>query len=160
MIPQNKRNSRPGRERPSDGFTEKVVQIKRVSKKTKGGNQISFTSLVVIGDQKGKIGIGFGRAKDVSSAIKKAMRKARNNPTEITIKNDTITSEIKHKYKSAVVLLRPARKGTGIIAGGSIRPLIEVSGIKNITTKMMGTRNKMLNIKTAYKALEKIKQHA
>jgi len=157
MIPQNKKNQRFRPGQPTDEYTEKVVQIKRVSKKTKGGNQIAFTSLVVIGDQKGKIGIGFGRARDVSTAIKKAMRKARNNITKITIKDDTISGEIKYKYKSAVILLKPARKGTGIIAGGSVRPLIEVSGIKNITTKIMGTRNKMLNIRAAYKALEKIK---
>lgn len=152
----NQRNRNPDPRQPADEYTEKVVQIKRVSKKTKGGNQVIFTALVVVGDQKGKIGVGSGRAKDVSSAIKKAIRKAKNNTINIIIKNDTISNEIRYKYKSATLLLKPAPQGTGIIAGGSLRSLIEVSGIKNITTKIMGTRNKALNIKTAYLALQKI----
>jgi small subunit ribosomal protein S5 len=147
-------NQRPGQ--PADEYTEKVVQIKRVSKKTKGGNQVAFTALVVVGDQKGKIGVGLGRAKDVSSAIKKAIRRAKSKTIKLNIVDDTISGEIKHKYKSATILLKPAKKGTGIIAGGSLRPLIEVSGIKNIVTKMMGSRNKALNVKTAYLALQKI----
>ncbi len=152
-APTNKRRGFYS-QKPTDEYTEKVIQIKRVSKKTKGGNQSSFTALTVVGDKKGKIGIGFGRAKDVSSAIKKAIRKAKADTTQITIVEDTIPAEIKLKYKSAIILLKPAKKGTGIIAGGPIRSLIQVSGIKNIASKIMGSRNKILNVRAAQKALQ------
>jgi len=141
----------------SDDFIEKVVQIKRVNKKTKGGNQISFTALVVVGDGKGRVSYSLQRAKDVGSAIRKGMKKAREEMVKITIKDGTIPCPIKVKYKSAKVILKPARSGTGLIAGGPLRVIANAAGIENLVAKILGSRNKMINVQAAFKAFEMIK---
>ena len=150
--------SRPERsERPESEFADKVVQIKRVSKKTKGGNQVSFTALVVTGDKKSRVGVGLGKAKSVADAIQKAIQRGRKSMITIPMIDGTIPDSIKLKFKSAVVLLRPGRKGSGIIAGGPVRSVVESAGVKDITSKIIGSKNKSVNVWAAFKALSLLK---
>ena len=138
-------------------FEEKVIQIKRVSKKTSGGNSIGFSALVVVGDKKGRAGVGLGKAKDVSSAVQKAVTQAKRNMVKINLKNTTIAHEVHSKFGSAVVFLKPAPKGSGIIAGGAVRVVLELAGIKDISAKMLGSNNRSSNLKCALEALKKLK---
>jgi len=139
-------------------FTDKVVEIKRVSKKTKGGNQISFTALVVTGDKKNRVGVGHGRAKSVADAIQKAINRGRKSLIEVPIVNGTIPASIKLKFKGAVVLIRPGKQGSGLIAGGPVRSVIELAGIKDVVSKIIGSRNKSINVWATLKALEILKK--
>ncbi len=140
--------------KPVSEFTDKVVEIKRVSKKTKGGNQISFTALVVSGDKKNKVGVALSRAKNVSDAIQKAIKKSQKSMVSIPVVDGTIPSAIKFKFKGALVLLRPGKKGSGIIAGGAVRSIIEAAGIRDIASKIIGSRNKSINVWATFKALK------
>lgn len=140
-------------EKPDTGFVDKVIEVKRVSKKTKGGNQIHFTALVVSGDKKSKVGVALGKAKSVGDAIQKATKKAQNSAVEIPIVNGTISGSIKLKFKGAVVLIRPGKQGSGLIAGGPVRSVVELAGIKDITSKIIGSKNKSVNVWAAFKAL-------
>jgi small subunit ribosomal protein S5 len=139
-------------------FTDKVVEIKRVSKKTKGGNQVSFTALVVTGDKKSRVGVGHGRAKSVADAIQKAINHARKSLIEVPIINGTIPASIKLKFKGAVVLIRPGKAGSGLIAGGPVRSVVELAGIKDIVSKIIGSKNKSINVWATLKALEILKK--
>lgn len=138
-------------------FTDKVVQVKRVSKKTKGGNQVSFTALVVTGDKKGRVGVGHGRAKSVADAIQKAINRGRKSLIEIPIIDGTITDEVTLKFKGALVLLRPGKQGSGLIAGGPVRAVVELVGIKDITSKIIGSKNKSINVWATLAALKTLK---
>jgi len=144
-------------DKPEEEFANKVIQIKRVSKKTKGGNQISFTALVVSGDRKSRVGVGLGKAKNVSDAIKKAIKRAQRTLITIPLHHGTISSAIKIKFKAAVVLLRPGRKGSGIIAGTSVRAVAELAGIQDMTSKIIGSKNKALNVWATFKAFSRLK---
>lgn len=134
-------------------FQETVVKIKRVSKKTKGGNQIGFTALVVVGDQKGKVGVALGKAKDVVSAIKKGVRLAKKRMTAIPLTGRTIPQAVNYQKKAAHILIKPARKGTGLIAGGPVRVIASAAGIKDLVAKIIGTRNQTVNVWAAWEAL-------
>lgn len=138
-------------------YIEKVIQIDRISRTVKGGRRIRFRALVVIGNMKGKVGIGVAKAQEVVTAIGKAINEAKKNIVEIKTVNDTIPHEIKYKYKSAIVFLKPAPKGTSIIAGGSVRSVLELSGIKNIAGKILGSSNKINNVLATYYALQSFK---
>jgi small subunit ribosomal protein S5 len=138
-------------------FEEKVIQIKRVSKKTKGGNKIGFTALVLVGNKKGKVGVALGKASDVSSAVQKAVASAKRELVDVKIKENTISHEVSSKSGSAVVLLKPAPVGSGIIAGGSVRNVVELAGIKDISAKMLGSNNKVENVRATIAALTKLK---
>lgn len=144
-------------EKPVSEFTEKVIQIKRVSKKTKGGNQIHFTALVISGDKKNRVGIGLGKAKSVADAIGKGTKKAQKSMINVPIVNGTIPGAMKLKFKSAIVLIRPGKIGSGIIAGGPVRAVVELAGIKDIVSKIIGSKNKSLNVWATYKALSSFK---
>jgi small subunit ribosomal protein S5 len=128
--------------RPKSDMIEKVIQIDRVSRTVKGGRRIRFRALVVIGDGKGKVGIGVGKAGDVSLAISKANAKARRKMCAVTIINETIPYEVTHVSGSARIHLKPAPKGTSVIAGGTVRAIIEAVGIRNIVAKSLGSANK------------------
>lgn len=141
----------------NDEFQERVINIRRVSKKTKGGNTISFAALVIVGDKKGRVGTGYGKGRDVSSGITKSIASAKKKLIRVQIVNGTIPHEVSAKYGAAVVLLKPAPKGAGIIAGGSVRIVVELAGIKDISAKMLGSSNKICNIRCALKALQKLK---
>lgn len=138
-------------------FSEKVVQINRVSKKTKGGNKIGFSVLVVVGDKKGRVGVGLGKAPDVSSAIKKGSSIARKHFINIPLINSTIPHEVFIKLGAAKVLLKPAPKGSGIIAGGAVRAVVEAAGIENIVSKVLGTENQASNVYATLEALKNLR---
>ena len=137
-------------------FEEKIVQINRVSKKTKGGNKMRFAALVVVGNKKGRVGVGLGKSNDVSSAIIKAVTYAKKRMIDVTIVDDTIPYPIRLKKGAAQILLKPAPKGTGIIAGGAIRSVVEAAGIRNISSKILGTNNKANNVHATFAALKQI----
>lgn len=143
--------------RQQDDFYEKIVQVNRVSKKTKGGNKIGFSVVVVVGDKKGKVGVGLGKAPDVSPAIRKAVLYARKHLIEVPIINETIPHEIYLKKGAAEILLKPANLGTGVIAGGAVRAVVEACGIRNIVSKVLGTKNQASNIYATLEALKKLR---
>lgn len=120
---------------------EKVVAISRVAKVVKGGRNFRFSAVVVVGDENGHVGVGNGKAAEVPDAIKKAIQEAKKNLVEVPIVNTTVPHEFVGKFGSANVLLKPAAVGTGLIAGGSVRPILELAGYKNIRTKVIGTNN-------------------
>ena len=153
MYPNNNNNRSERYEKPVSEFSEKVVQVKRVSKKTKGGNQASFTALVVSGDKKSRVGVGLGKAKSVADAIQKAILRARKTMITIPIVDGTISKEVRIKFKGALLLIRPGKKGSGLIAGGSVRSVVELAGIKDITSKIIGSRNKAINVWATIQAL-------
>src|SRR3990167_5967639 len=127
-------------------FEEKIVQINRVSKKTKGGNKIGFSALAVVGDKKGKVGVGLGKAGDVSAAIKKGVTFAKKHAIEVPIINGTIPFGVNVKLGAAQVMLKPAPRGSGIIAGGAVRSVVAAAGIENISSKVLGTKNQASNV--------------
>jgi len=137
-------------------FEEKVIQVNRVSKKTQGGNRIGFSVLMVIGDKKGRVGVGLGKARDVSSAIRKAVAYAKKHLVTVPIVGGTIPHDIYIKRGAAKVLLKPAPEGSGVIAGGAVRSVVEAAGIRNISSKVLGTKNQASNVYAALEALGRL----
>lgn len=137
-------------------FEETVVDIRRISKKTKGGNTIRFSALVVIGDRKGKVGVGLSKASDVSSAIKKSIESAKRKMIKVPLKGRTIPYSVEEKFSAARVLLKPAPPGSGIIAGGPMRVVLESAGVRDAVGKILGTSNKTSNVYASLKALKTI----
>lgn len=138
-------------------FSEKIVQVSRVSKKTKGGNKIGFSVLVVVGDRKGQVGVGLGKAPEVQSAIKKGVSYAKKHLITVPMKGTTIPHPIYVKHGAAKVLLRPASTGTGVIAGGSVRAVAEAAGIHDILSKVLGTNNKASNVYATLEAFRRLR---
>ncbi|QQS43947.1 30S ribosomal protein S5 [Candidatus Roizmanbacteria bacterium] len=134
---------------------ERVLNIRRVSKKTTGGNYISFSALVAVGDGEGSVGIGIGRGLEVPPAIQKAITQAKKRMVKLPIYNDTLPHEIKLKYKSSRLLLKPAPPGTGLKVGGVVRAVLDIAGVNNASGKIIGTRNQITN---AYAVIEAIKR--
>lgn len=141
-------------DQPSDGFEEKIVQVSRVSKKTKGGNKIGFSALAVVGDGKGKVGVGLGKAPDVAAAIRKGVLTAKKNLVAVPVVNGTIPFEFYIKLGAAKVLIKPAPPGSGVIAGGAVRSVVTAAGITNISSKVLGTKNKASNVYATIQALK------
>jgi len=138
------------------GYEETVVEIKRISKKTKGGNAVHFSALVVVGDKKGKVGVGLSKAPDVSSAIRKSFSHAKRKMITVPVRGTTIPYSVEEKFSAAKVLLKPAPAGSGIIAGGPMRIVLEAAGIRDAVGKFKGTTNKASNVYATLKALETI----
>lgn len=138
-------------------FSEVVVNIGRVTKVVKGGRRFRFNALVVVGNKNGLVGFGLGKAKEVPDAIKKAIDDAFKNIIKVNIKGTTIAHDIEYKYNASRILLKPASEGTGVIAGGSTRPVIELAGIKDILTKSLGSNNPYNVVRATIDALAKIK---
>jgi len=141
---------------PSE-FDEKVVQVNRVSKKTKGGNKIGFSVLVVVGDKKGRVGVGLGGAPDVSSAVKKAVVYAKKHMITVPMHNKTIPHEVRVKRGAAMILIKPAPPGTGVIAGGAVRSVMEAAGVKDVVSKILGSKNQASNVYATMEALKMLK---
>lgn len=138
-------------------FEEKVIQVNRVSKKTKGGNRVSFSVLAVVGDRKGRVGVGLGKALEVSRGVEKAVAYAKKHLINVAMKGTTIPHDIRVKRGAARLLLRPAPLGSGVIAGGAIRSVVEAAGIKDISSKVLGTNNKASNVYACLEALKQLK---
>ena len=158
---RNKRpGGRPGRfsDMPKDDIDSKVLDLARVTRVTGGGKRLRFRAVVIAGDKRSRIGIGVDKGKDVSQAIEKATRKARKNLINVVIVNGTIPHEVKVKVGPSVILLKPQRKGRGIVAGGSLRAILELAGVKDISSKILsGSKNKLNNARAAIEALSRLK---
>lgn len=143
---------RARREQPE--FDQKIVDLARVTRVTKGGKQLNFRAAIVIGDRKGRVGYGVQKGKDVQIAVEKAVRQAKKNMISVPLVNETIPHRVEAKFKAAKVMMKPAPKGSGIIAGGAVRTVLEMAGVPNASAKMMGkTTNKITNVKAAFDAL-------
>ncbi len=156
-MEQDRKNHDRDRDRkPQDEFVEKLVKLNRTSKTVKGGRRMSFSALTVVGDQKGRIGFGFGKANDVTEAIRKSLEKARANLTTLPIKNGTIPHEVIGKYKSSAVLLRPACPGTGVKAGGPVRAVMDAAGVTDVISKSQGSRTSVNVVRATFDAVAQI----
>ena len=154
------RGDRRDAERSESGMIDKVVHINRVTKVVKGGKNFSFSALVVVGDGKGKVGFGSGKAKEVPAAIKKGIEIAKKNMIEISTSGTTIPHAVLGHYGAGKVLLKPASEGTGVIAGGPVRAILESAGIQNILTKSLGTANPHNVVKATFEALKQLRSEA
>ncbi len=142
--------------KPADEFVEKLVKLNRNSKTVKGGRRMSFSALTVVGDQKGRIGYGFGKANDVTDAIRKSIDKAKANMITLPMKNGTLPHEMIGKYKSSSVLLKPACPGTGIIAGGPVRAVMDAAGITDVISKSQGSRTSINVVRATFNAIAEL----
>ncbi len=137
-------------------YIEKLVKLNRTAKVVKGGRRFSFSALSVVGDRKGNVGYGFGKANDVSEAIRKSLEKAKRNMITVPIKNGSIPHEVLGEFKASSVLLRPACSGTGIIAGGPVRAVLEAAGVTDVLSKSIGSANQYNVLKATFKCIEKL----
>jgi len=140
-----------------DEFLEKLVAVNRTAKVVKGGRQFGFTALTVVGDGAGRVGFGFGKAREVPVAISKAMAQARKNMVNVALKNDTLHFAIKGGHGATMVYMQPASDGTGVIAGGGMRAVLECAGVRNVLAKSYGSRNPINVVRATISALSKIR---
>ena len=154
-----RQNLRRGFKKEKSEFEQRVLDIRRVTRVVAGGKRFRFRATVVLGDYKGRVGVGVDKGADTSESIEKASRVARKNLILVPIKNNTIPHEVIGKFSSAVVLLKPAGEGKGIVAGGPVRVVVSLAGVTNITSKILGTTtNKLNNARAAIEALKKLKK--
>lgn len=146
---RGRRTSREPRE-----FEQKTIDLSRVSRVVAGGKRMRFRATVAIGDQKGRVGLGIAKGSDVSDSIQKAVTAAKKNLLHVPIVNDTIPHQIQVKFGAATVLLKPAPKGSGVIAGGPVRAIMELAGVKNVVSKILGSSNKINNVYALMKGLQ------
>ena len=159
MSRQNKSFSPVTEAEEAPEFVEKVVHINRCAKVVKGGRRFSFAALVVTGDQKGQVGVGYGKAKEVPEAIRKGSEQAKKNLVNIKLRGDTIPHHVLGESDGGKVLLRPASDGTGVIAGGGVRAVLESVGIKNILSKSLGSNNHLAMVNATMDALQQLRSN-
>lgn len=140
-----------------DEFEESIVNIGRVTKVVKGGRRFRFTALIVVGNKNGQVGYGYGKAKEVPDAIKKAVDNAFKNISTVSIKGTTIAHDIEEKFNGSRIIMRPASEGTGLIAGGAMRPVLELAGFQDILTKSIGSNNPSTVVRATINALDRLK---
>lgn len=138
-------------------FDQQIIDIARVTRVMAGGKRMRFRACVAIGDRKGRVGIGIAKGADVSASITKAVNKAKKSLVTVRTVNDTIPHAVREKFGAARVLLRPAPKGSGVIAGGAIRSMLELAGVRNVVSKMLGSKNKINNVQATLKALNALR---
>ena len=138
----------------SDGMLEKLVAVNRVAKTVKGGRQFTFTALTVVGDGAGKVGFGYGKAREVPVAIQKSMESARKNMAAVELNNGTLWHQVKAGHGAARVFMQPASEGTGVIAGGAMRAVLEAVGVRNVLAKAVGSRNPINLVRATIKGLQ------
>jgi len=143
------------RDQPKE-FVEKLIKLNRTAKVVKGGRRFSFSALTVVGDKKGRVGFGFGKANDVTEAIRKSIDKAKRNLVNVPLKNGTIPHEIQADYKSSSVLLLPACSGTGIIAGGPVRAILEAAGATDVMSKSLGSNASVNVVRATFAAVKNL----
>jgi small subunit ribosomal protein S5 len=152
------RDSRgPRRQDDAPEFDTRIVDVARVAKVIKGGRRFAFRALIVVGDNHGKVGIGMGKARSVQDAIRKATERARNNMKKVEVLGNTIPHEVIQKFGSAQVMLKPASPGTGVIAGGGVRAVLEAAGVKDVLTKSLGSKSKLNATWATYMGLQALK---
>lgn len=151
------RRGRQGDEKRDEGWVEHLVQVNRSAKVVKGGRRFGFSALLVLGDGMGRVGIGFGKANEVPSAVEKAKKDARKNMVAVNLVNDTIPHEVGAKFRASKVLLFPAPQGAGIIAGQAVRAVMEAAGVRNILSKCHGSNNRINVVKATMQALESLR---
>ncbi|MFT3929876.1 MAG: 30S ribosomal protein S5 [Spongiibacteraceae bacterium] len=149
-------NEQKGKDSANEGLQEKLVQVNRVAKVVKGGRIFAFTALTVVGDGNGKVGFGRGKAREVPAAIQKAMESARRNMIEVDLKGDTIHYAITARHGASRVYMQPASQGTGIIAGGAMRAVLELAGVHNVLAKCYGSTNPVNVVRATFNALKEI----
>lgn len=152
MARMNKRQAKPEQE-----FEQRLIEVARVTRVMKGGKRMRFRALLAIGDRKGRVGIGQAKGADVSMAIQKAFHQAKKNLIMVPMVNGTILHEINKKYKASQIMLKPAKSGSGVKAGGAVRIILELSGIQDVTAKIKGSNNKTNNVKATLEALGEFK---
>lgn len=143
--------------RTSSDFEERVVHVNRCSKVVKGGRRFSFGALVIVGDRNGRVGFSLGKANEVADAIRKATESAKRNLVMVTMKDATLPHEVMGKHAGAQVLLRPASPGTGVIAGGGVRTLLELAGVRDVLAKSLGSNNHLNVVKATMNAIEQLR---
>lgn len=154
MEKRRRQSGRDGDHREKNEFDQKVVEVKRVTRVVAGGKRMRFRALVVIGDHKGKVGMGLKKGADVSESVNKAVNAAKKNMVTLPLVNQTIPHNVDIKYKSSSLILRPAKPGTGVIAGGAVRSVMDLAGVKNVVSKMLGSNNKVNNVKAVFAAFK------
>ena len=155
--PDRKRNDRRDRREPSE-YEEATLSVDRVTRVVKGGRRLRFRAVVVMGNKKGKVGLGTGKATEVQAAIQKAQRSAKRAMILVPMRSGTIPHEVNLKFKSARLRLMPASAGTGIVAGGPLRVILDLAGVKDILAKRFGTTNKLVNAQAAMRALSLLRK--
>ena len=154
--PMGRRGDKP-REKPE--FDQYVLDLSSVTRVTKGGKHLSFRACVILGDRHGRVGFGLAKGKDVQIGVEKAVHQAKKHMINVPIINETVPHPITYKFKSATIFLKPAPKGSGIIAGGAVRAMLELAGIPNVSSKILGkTKNKVTIVKATFNALQMFKK--
>lgn len=157
-MAEGKRPRRDTRTAEEKEFDQRIIEIARVTRVMAGGKRMRFRACVVIGDHKGRMGYGLGKGADVTLAVQKAATRARRDLVVVPIENETIPHELRVKYKAARLMIKPAPKGTGVMAGGAIRLALELSGIGNVVAKVYGSKNKVNNIGALFAAMRQLSQ--